>query len=128
MPAKAHEGVGLRDAEAIPNLRAPYNPRAAVAEALAHLADGHVHRVTRDGGAAPRLLDELVEGQEPSGVRDEGPQRRKGLGPHFDFDAVAQQSAGCAIELEGAEGEILHRARMVPESTRRHSGSPQGFV
>jgi hypothetical protein len=101
----ADQRIGLGNAKAVAALGLMDNPRAAVLQDAAHFSDGDVHSVTRDGRAAPRLSNQLVEIDDTAAMRRQRAQHIKRLRPHPEFGAVAEQAIGRNVDGEGPEGQ-----------------------
>jgi hypothetical protein len=74
--------------------------RAAVLQDAAHFSDGDVPGVARDGRAAPRLTNQLVEIDDAAAMRCQRAQHMKRLWPHPKFGAVAEQTVRGAVDRE----------------------------
>ena len=111
MPSLPYQLVRFRDFQAVAELRPVDDARAELAQAPADLADGDVHRMSRDHGAFPALGDHLLVTHGVSAVAEQHAKRGERLRPEPDRLAVAQESGRAEIEAEWSEDDFRHGVR-----------------
>jgi len=97
-----------------------------VAEGFADLVDGAVEALVEigEGARRPKLLAELLAGDDFAGMSDEEGEDLKGLFLQLHLDAVLVELTGPRIQNEGSETDSPRRVRdrlhpRAPETTLR---------
>ncbi len=108
VPALSDQLLRGGQLQAVARLGPVGDPAAILAQALLHLADGHVHGVARHVRPVPRLRNHLVVPHRPAVVAQQNAQRLKCLGPQPHFDPVPGDAGVHEIDDEGPEGDFCH--------------------
>ena len=108
VPALSDQLLRCGQFQAVARLGPVRDPAAVLPQALLHLADRHVHRVTRDVRPVPRLRDHLVVPDRAAVVAQQDAQRLKRLGPQPHLDPVPGDAGVHEVHEEGSEGDLCH--------------------
>ena len=113
VPPLPDEIIGSRYFERVSEFGPMNDPAAVLAEMLADLADGDVHRVPRYVRALPRVGNHRVVADEIAAVLEQHTQRLKHQRSQANLGAVARQSRAGDVEHKRAEDELGHAARLL---------------
>ena len=108
VPAGANQFLGRGNLEAVADLGTMGDPATVFAEALPHLADRDVHRVTRHERAVPGFRHHLFVADGLAAVTQQRAQGLKGLWPQLDVHTVAREARRRGVEQKGSEADFRH--------------------